>query len=167
MDIGATLCSARAPRCGACPLATSCVARAQGRTERYPVKTKRLKRGARSNALLWLTDAQQRIWLTQRAPSGVWAGLWTLPLFDSLDALRALSAAWPGRGEALTPIEHALTHFDWQLEPWRHELPRRLSAARGQRIEAALGAGRWFTREQALALGLPAPIRRLMSTAMP
>ncbi len=165
MDIGATLCSARAPRCAACPLAASCVARAQGRPEHYPVKTKKLKRGARSNALLWLTDAQQRIWLTQRAPSGVWAGLWTLPLFDSIDALRALAADWPGRSEALTPIAHALTHFDWRLEPWRHELPRRVSAERRGQIEAALGAGRWLTREQALALGLPAPVRKLISTA--
>jgi A/G-specific adenine glycosylase len=163
MDLGATLCAARAPRCDACPVQSMCVARAQGRPERYPVKTRRTSRGARANALLWLTDAQQRVWLTQREPRGVWAGLWTLPLFDSLDALRTLSASWPGRGEALAPIDHALTHFDWRLEPWRHALGSRAGAARVAAIETALPPGAWFTIDGALALGLPAPIRKLLT----
>jgi A/G-specific adenine glycosylase len=161
MDLGATLCTARAPRCEACPLAALCMARAQGRPERYPVKMKRLRRGARSNALLWLSDPKRRLWLTQRPPTGVWAGLWTPPLFDSIDEVRALSTAWPGGGQALAPIDHALTHFDWRLEPWRHVLGAR---ARIASVESALPAGRWFEHDQALGLGLPAPIRKLLQT---
>ena len=57
MDLGATLCTTRAPRCDECPLATTCVAKAQGRPDRYPVKTRQLKRGARHNAMLWLVDS--------------------------------------------------------------------------------------------------------------
>jgi A/G-specific adenine glycosylase len=165
MDLGATLCSVRAPRCGDCPAAALCVAQAQGRPERYPVKTRKRQRGTRRNAMLWLGEAQGRVWLTQRPASGVWAGLWTLPLFDSSEALRTLTAPWPGRGEALAPIDHALTHFDWRLDPWRHTLPARLAAATRQRIEAALPAGRWHTREQALSAALPAPIRKLIEQA--
>jgi A/G-specific adenine glycosylase len=75
-----------------------------------------------------------------------------------MDALQAQLAGWPGQGKALPPIEHALTHFDWTLEPVRWELPAR---ARGSILEA-LGPGRWWTREEALALGLPAPLRRLL-----
>jgi A/G-specific adenine glycosylase len=164
MDLGATLCTTRAPRCDDCPVNVSCVARAQGRPERYPVKTKKLKRGTRSNALLWLTDAQQRVWLTQREPKGVWAGLWTLPLFDSLETLLALSGAWPGQREVLPAVDHALTHFDWRLEPLLYALDPRVSAKRQAAIEATLPAGAWFDHDQALALGLPAPIRRLLLT---
>ena len=47
MDLGATLCSVRAPACPSCPLAVSCRARAQGAPERYPVKTRRLVRARR------------------------------------------------------------------------------------------------------------------------
>jgi A/G-specific adenine glycosylase len=164
MDLGATLCTTRAPRCDDCPLAVACVARRQGRPERYPVKTKTLKRGARSNAMLWLADAQQRVWLTQREPKGVWAGLWTLPLFDSLEHVHDLVSTWPGRGEPLPPIDHALTHFDWRLEPWQHALGARLSAAKRKAIEAALPPGAWFEHDTALAMGLPAPIRKLLLT---
>ncbi len=35
-----------------------------------------------------------------------------------------------------------------------------MSAARRAQGERALGAGRWFDRDEALALGLPAPVRR-------
>ncbi len=162
MDLGATVCSTRRPRCEACPLRSLCVAHREGRTERYPVKTRRLQRTQRSNAMLWLADGD-RVWLVQRPARGVWAGLWTLPLYDSLAALQAQSAAWSGRGEALAPVQHALTHFDWHLQPWHHRLPQRLSAPRRDALEAALPEGRWFTVEAALQRGLPAPVRKLLA----
>ena len=165
MDLGATLCSARRPQCEVCPLHALCVARREGQPERYPVKTRKLKRTQRSNALLWLSERDHdhdRLWLVQRPPRGVWGGLWTPPLYDTLDALQAQVAAWPGQGHALPPIDHTLTHFDWHLQPWRHALPRRLSAARRATLEAALPPGRWFKLEQALQLGLPAPVRKLL-----
>jgi A/G-specific adenine glycosylase len=163
MDLGASLCSARRPQCAQCPVHRLCVAHAAGDPERYPVKTRKLKRSQRGNAMLWLCDGEM-VRLVQRPPRGVWAGLWALPLYDALDELQALAAEWPGHGTALAPIDHALTHFDWHLEPWRHSLPQRLSAARRAALEAALPAGRWFTLEQALQLGLPAPVRRLLAT---
>jgi len=164
MDLGATLCSARRPRCAECPLRPICIAHRDGDPERYPLKTRKTRRTQRSNAMLWLSHADQ-VWLVQRPATGVWAGLWTLPLYDSPDEVQALAADWPGRGEAQVPIKHALTHFDWLLQPWRQELPVRLSAAHRVQLEAALPAGRWFTSAQALAVGLPAPVRKLLAPA--
>jgi A/G-specific adenine glycosylase len=159
MDLGATLCLARAPRCTACPLAGRCVGRAEGRPEAYPVKTKKLVRGRRRHALLWL-EQRGRWWLVQRPARGVWGGLWSLPEWPSLAALQEAAATWPGLGEALPEIEHALTHFDWTLTPLRWRLPAR---AAFDPAAARAGAGRWFTPEQALALGLPAPVRKLLA----
>ena len=164
MDLGATLCSARRPRCVDCPLQALCVAHANGDPQRYPLKTRTLKRTQRSNALLWLGDAD-RVWLVQRPATGVWAGLWTLPLYDAIDELQAHAAKWPGRGEPLADIRHALTHFDWRLQPWRQRLPSRIAVARLAALEATLPQGRWFTLAQALAAGLPAPVRKLLAAA--
>jgi A/G-specific adenine glycosylase len=162
MDLGATLCGARAPQCDACPLAADCAARREGRPERYPVKTRKTQRGARRNAMLWLVQGE-RLWLAQRPARGVWAGLWALPMFESVSQLRRATRGWPGRAQVLEPIDHALTHFDWRLEPVRHRLPARVAAASSAAIDAALPDGRWFTRDEALALGLPAPIRKLLA----
>ncbi|MCU0928049.1 MAG: A/G-specific adenine glycosylase [Burkholderiaceae bacterium] len=163
MDLGATVCTLRSPRCDACPLGARCVARVEGSPQRYPVKARRAARGRRAHALLWLQQGR-RLWLVQRPPTGVWASLWSLPEFRSADELAALVAGWPGPGEWLAPIEHALTHFDWELRPWRHALPARLDAATRHGIEAALGTGRWFDRDDALQQGLPAPVRRLIES---
>jgi A/G-specific adenine glycosylase len=138
-----------------------CVAYREGEPARYPVKTRTRRRGVRRNAMLWLTDGA-RCWLVRQPARGVWGGLWSLPLFDSIDAVRALTRHWPGRARALAPIDHALTHFDWRLEPWRHALPPRTSAARRSAIEALLPAGRWFSLVEAPALGMPAPVRKLL-----
>ncbi|HSW06255.1 A/G-specific adenine glycosylase [Aquabacterium sp.] len=162
MDLGATLCTARRPACIVCPWTEVCAARVQGRPEAYPVKTRKLKRGQRASSLLLLTQAQQ-VWLVQRPQTGVWAGLWSLPDFVDDDALQALAGDGPGEPQAWPALTHVLTHFDWLLRPWHWALPARVSATARKRIEAALPEGRWFARPDALALGLPAPVRRLLA----
>ena len=155
MDLGATVCLARKPACPACPLARECVAHRTGTQHEYPVKTRKLQRGQRDNALLWL-EHRGRWWLVQRPPRGVWAGLWTLPEYASRQALERTIAGWPGHGSWLPAIRHALTHFDWTLHPLAWRVPARL------RNLPELPPGRWATPEEALALGLPAPVRRLL-----
>ena len=166
MDLGATLCSVRNPACERCPLATLCVAHREGRPEAYPVKTRRLRRGIRAHALLWLAQGE-RLWLVQRPEQGVWAGLWSLPEFASLDELQQQLDGWPGCGETLPLIEHALTHFDWQLQPLRWQLPARLPAGRLDALTARLPPGRWVGVPQALQMGLPAPLRKLLAGQLP
>jgi len=154
MDLGATVCLARRPACERCPLAARCAAHQAGTPGRFPVKTRRLKRGRRTHALLWLRQGA-RVFLVQRPDSGVWAGLWSLPEFDDAGALDTLTAEWPGEGQWLAAFEHVLTHFDWTLQPLAWTLPPRARPP-------ALPAGRWVTVAEALAMGLPAPVRRLL-----
>jgi A/G-specific adenine glycosylase len=166
MDLGATVCTLRRPDCARCPLQPQCVAAAQGQPQRYPVKTRRTRRGRRAHALLWLAQGDTLL-LWQRPPRGVWAGLWSLPEFEDAAALQALSAGWPGQGAWLPAVEHALTHFDWTLRPLRWTLPASCAPAERDALLARIAAPaegtlRWCTRAQALALGLPAPVRRLL-----
>jgi len=155
MDLGATLCSTRVPACLLCPVATGCVARRDGTPERYPVKTRKLKRTQREHWWLWL-QWRGRVWLQQRPERGVWAGLWTLPLHDGEASLTATAAALGARLEVLPSIKHALTHFDWTLHPRYAALSRKPQAA-------LLGEGRWVGLADLDTVALPAPLRRLLS----
>lgn len=161
MDLGATLCLARSPQCLICPVNALCVAAREGRPERYPVKTRKLKRGVREHVWLWLRWGE-RVWLVQRPDSGVWAGLWSLPEFDGTEALGEASAGWPGQGEALPSFTHVLTHLDWTLHPRRCTLPAGAPSAQVDRIVSGWPSGRWFTMDEALSAGLPAPLRKLL-----
>jgi len=157
MDLGATLCSARAPACESCPVAALCRARRDGAPERYPLKMRRAERTRRENWWLWL-EWRGRVWLQQRPERGVWGGLWTLPLHDDERALDAIALALGARLEPLPVIEHALTHFDWILHPRRAKLSRKPAAA-------LLGPGRWIERADLVVVGLPAPLRRLLEAS--
>jgi A/G-specific adenine glycosylase len=161
MDLGATLCLARAPNCLLCPVQALCDAARHGTQANYPVKKRRLKRGRREHVWLWLSWREQ-IWLERRPARGVWAGLWSLPEFDSADAFDAASLHWPGAGEPLPSFVHVLTHLDWTLHPLRWTLPPRTAVSRVDNVVAAWPGGRWFSRDEALAAGLPAPLRKLI-----
>jgi len=73
----------------------------------------------------------------------------------------------PGERTVLPVIEHALTHFDWTLRPLRWTLPARGVAAALREWSTLPWAspGKWVTPQEALALGLPAPVRRLLQGA--
>ena len=164
MDLGATLCTQRAPQCTRCPLARRCQAHALGQEAAFPVRSRKLKRSRRSNAWLCLRQGS-KTWLVQRPPSGVWGGLLSLPEFDSVPALlaQARSLGWPGRAEPLAAVRHTLTHFDWELLPVRWRLPARLSAAQRLTIESTWPEGQWVGDDEVLERALPAPLRKLLS----
>ncbi|MEK9953064.1 MAG: A/G-specific adenine glycosylase [Curvibacter sp.] len=154
MDLGATVCLPRRPACAACPAAQLCVARREGRPEDYPLKTRKLKRTAQSLWLLWAHTRDGAVWLCRRPTPGVWAGLYCLELFDSLAALQAaVPAAYRERLQALPVFTHVLTHKDLHLHPVRVQLPARVRLSE---------TGDWQAAGDWPALGLPAPVRRLL-----
>jgi A/G-specific adenine glycosylase len=156
MDLGATVCLPRNPSCLICPVQAQCAAARAGQPQRYPVKTKKLKRSAES---LWLLHAQAgdgSVWLQKRPTPGVWAGLYCLPVFASRDALEdALPRPARRRLRDVQPFVHVLTHKDLHLHPVQAVLPPDWAG-----IEGA-----WFGQQEWPGLGLPAPVRRLLEAA--
>lgn len=161
MDLGATVCSLRKPACMACPLQSACIAAGEGQPEAYPVKTRKLKRKQRENWWLWL-ERDGCVWLEQRPATGVWAGLWSLPMFESeTDLLAAAAASGVADASQLEQqplIEHALTHFDWRLHPRRAVLP----SAGAESAAGRAVTGVWVARTDLPRYGLPAPLKRLL-----
>ncbi len=156
MDLGATVCTPRQPNCMLCPVPDLCVALAQGQPERYPVKTKKLKRTALSLWLLHAQDSEGGVWLSQRPVPGVWAGLHCLPLFESrADLVDAVPAAWRDDLMDQPAFVHVLTHKDLHLHVVRLTLPP--GEVHLQLPGTRVAKNAWP------ALGLPAPVRKLLA----
>lgn len=162
MDLGATLCTPRRPACERCPVQMPCVAHRQGQPEAYPVKTRKLRRTSQALWLLWARTSDGTVWLEQRPTPGVWAGLYCLPLFEDEDQLmQRLGSAQRARLQALPPFVHVLTHKDLHIHTLCLDLPA--SATRRPLWPGAQDArGAWHSAQQWPALGLPAPVRKLL-----
>lgn len=158
MDLGASLCMPRNPACPQCPLQTLCVAHREGEPEKYPVRARKLKRRSEAWWLLVLQDAAGRVWLARRPAAGIWAGLYCVPVFPLRSDLSAfLDHLGPASAQSIqegAPFLHVLTHRDLHLHP--------VIVRYGGDTTPGDGGG-WFTAEQIGALGLPAPVRKLLA----
>jgi A/G-specific adenine glycosylase len=154
MDLGATLCTPKQPRCLECPVQQQCVAASQGTPHFYPVKTRKLKRTAESWWLLLAQTKSGDVLLEQRPDCGVWAGLYALPMFASFSELQASVPLHVRQNlQEQGAFKHVLTHKDLHLHPVRLMLP----AVR------TLGQGQWLGADAWPDLGMPAPVRKLLT----
>lgn len=148
MDLGATVCTRTAPRCDECPVSADCVAHRDGRSAELPTPRPRRKLRARETVMLVMRDEQRRLYFVRRPPAGVWGGLWCLPEASGPEEL-------PRDSESLGRVDHTFTHFRLKIE-FRH--------AKTAAPEVHDGDGRWLTPDQALALGLPKPVRAFLES---
>ena len=142
MELGATLCTPRAPRCPACPWTAHCAARAQGLRGTLPVRS-RPAPVRRVEAVAVFLERHDRVLAVQRPQRGLLGGLWELPggeLRDGEPPARALARALRegvGLGlsapEPLGAIEHAFTHRLLRLHVYR------ATSGRGARPAHGLG----------------------------
>ena len=162
MDLGATLCTRARPRCATCPLATSCGARAGGRTAELPHRKPRAPLPRRSCVMLVVLDSAT-VLLERRPPAGIWGGLWCLPQADDMASARALAERlgvdWPGR-RTLPAIAHGFTHYHLAIAPVLLHAARLPRSATGVEEPGRV----WLPLSDAHGAALPAPVKKLLAS---
>lgn len=163
MDLGATVCTRAKPRCAQCPVSEDCIAQRNGLTAALPARKPARAVPTRQTIMLVLRDAQGRLLLERRAPSGIWAGLWSLP--EASDETAAQDAAARAGAHshglavfrALPAFTHAFTHLRLDVMPLTADVQRTAGIADDP-------DRRWLLPREAAALGLPAPVRKLIAS---
>ena len=107
MDLGATICRPKNPRCGDCPLSADCAAFASGNPEAFPLRTTRAARPHRHGVAWWI-ERDGRVWLVRRPAKGPLGGMAALPGSEWGEEV-------PGRLNALAHVRHVFTHFSLDL----------------------------------------------------
>jgi len=160
MDLGATLCTRTKPRCSDCPLQQNCRGFIQGNPERYPfAKPKKIIPIRKTNWIIAQNCAGE-VLLEQRQPSGIWGGLWVFPEFNTDQnieqscqnrlniSIKSISSE--------KHIRHVFSHFKLDIHP--HFV---LCDANTDQIGENKNMT-WYRINQALELGLPAPVKSLL-----
>ncbi|RSZ55411.1 A/G-specific adenine glycosylase [Massilia atriviolacea] len=162
MDLGATLCTRSKPDCTRCPLRGRCVAYASGRTAELPVRKPKKTIPEKQAALLVVIDSGQ-VLLEQRAQSGIWGGLMSLPEVDghALRGALAIEAVGPAASafgmveevQALLPLVHVFTHYKLHIAPYQVNLSQRAPLA---------APYLWWDLARIDSAPLPAPVKKLL-----
>ena len=122
MELGATVCLPRAPRCGICPLAAVCEARRAGRQQQLPVKPRKAQPVKIAMAVA-VVERRGRLLLWQRAAdSRRLAGFWELPSPEQLPELHAM--------REIGTFRHTITHHHYRVTVRAGRLAPKARAAR-------------------------------------
>lgn len=174
MDLGATVCTRSRPKCPLCPVNKICQAWLTGNVDQFPKRKPKKTKPTRRAVILIVQDPQARVWLEKRPDTGIWGGLWSFPQYETHDMMQRalngfikssyLSTLSEGHRAGLDLIEwpeltHSFSHYHLQMQP----VQIRLSELNESMFAMSDIQGEWFDCRQALALGLPAPIRKLVT----
>ncbi|MCS6930801.1 MAG: A/G-specific adenine glycosylase [Acetobacteraceae bacterium] len=156
-DLGATVCTPRAPACTLCPVRPACAGAAAGIAAALPAKAARPPRPLRHGVHFLALRGDGAVWLRRRPPRGLLGGMWEIPgtpWRDSpwAEAEAAAHAPCRARWRAVPGVaRHGFTHF---------ELAATLRVARAE----GLPEEGWHAAARAEAI-LPRAMRRLLALA--
>jgi A/G-specific adenine glycosylase len=161
MELGATVCTPAAPKCGECPLRSMCRARAQGKVDRIPAPKKKAARKELVLVCARVVRADGAVLLEQRPRGGLWGGLWQPPTVECADG-EGLGAAAAGRLLALDltlepagVVPFATTHRAVKFVVFA-------ASVRGAGRAVATGGRRWVAVEELGTFALSNAAKRVL-----
>ncbi len=156
MELGATVCTPRAPRCGSCPIKGQCHASAEGLQNHIPAPKARTTRRELFCDVARVEDARGRLLVERRTGGGMWDGLWQAPTLERDDRHSS-----PAEVRAAGVFEGA-----HQSGEFTHQTTHRVVRFRVWTGTARAGAthprGEWKSRRAVEGLALSSPQRRIL-----
>jgi A/G-specific adenine glycosylase len=152
MELGATVCLPKSPRCGRCPVKRDCQAHAQGRVDELPV-TRPRKQPTKVTHHVYALERRGKFVLRQRGSESLWAGMWELPTCETADGDSTLGLT-TDKPNHLGRFVHITTHRRITFEVWH-------AMVTGGRLKRS--AGIWRKLEDVDDLPLAAPQQRVIS----
>lgn len=160
MDLGATVCTRSRPQCAVCPLRTGCQAYATQQVTAFPQTKPSKAVPLRHTVMLVIRDDHGRILLQRRPPTGIWGGLWSLPECAPAEDIHPFCAQQLGLAvtteNTMPTFSHTFSHFVLHITPQLARMQAPLSV-----MDDTQHA--WYNLAQARKLGLPAPVKKLLS----
>ncbi|HEY6821931.1 MAG TPA: A/G-specific adenine glycosylase [Burkholderiales bacterium] len=157
MDLGATVCHKRNPRCTRCPIQRACVARARGLLAEIPAP--RPNKPLPVKRATWLVLVRSGKVLLEKRPSrGVWGGLWAFPEKRRCTiAAQCRSLGYQVAGVTRLPaLEHGFTHFRLKIQPVLCKVAKPDTSSKDGAVTT------WMPLGEAGEAAIPSPVRSLI-----
>lgn len=132
MELGATVCTPRGPRCSVCPLKGVCVARRMGKEEEIPGAKRAAGRARMVQRVVVVRDGRGRVLMERRPMGGLWGGLWQpVEVERARKAAGSIGVKVPARPAAR--VRRTLSHRDMVIEVFDGGVLRGAEARRAER----------------------------------
>ncbi len=160
MDLGATVCTPKSPKCGNCPWEDDCVAKSLGTAADLPARLSKKPKETRRGYAFW-AEYGGNVWLRRRPDKGLLGGMMEVPSdewapsnsWDNIPAPRIpIIANWE-----LLPgiVRHTFTHFHLELKIIRLDLEEMIN----------LQEGEWCPVDKADSYALPTVMKKVFNHA--
>ncbi len=136
MDLGATICKPRSPKCESCPWRLDCKAFSSGLQNRIPEKTTKARRPVRRGVVYVGIRQDGALLLERRPETGLLGGMLGWPGCEWNDREQARPpcvGAWKDTGRT---VQHAFTHFELQLRVVTGKMPENSIPQQGAFVPA-------------------------------
>jgi A/G-specific adenine glycosylase len=144
MDLGATICRPKQPRCEICPLQSDCAAYASGHPEAFSATRQKCRRPHKHGVAYWI-ERNGYVWLVRRPAKGMLGGMAALPGGD-------WQASKPRVERSVAAVRHVFTHFSLDLTIEARTEP--------------VGEGWWQPLSRLDEAGLPTLYRKAAKTVL-
>lgn len=163
MDLGATVCTPKSPKCLLCPWQDACAARAAGLELELPRKKPKKPRPTRIGTVFWLErdNGQGREVLLRRRPEkGLLGGMMEVP-----------SSPWDENGDQGEAVTHAPVYVGWQPvdDTVRHIFTHfvlELNVLRGTLTSAKHVDGVWVALDDLDKQALPTVMKKVVKAVL-
>lgn len=155
MDFGATLCTRSRPNCSTCPLQKGCGAFKNGRTKELPHGKPKTAKPTKQTYMLMIQNDQGDVLLQQNPPTGIWGGLWCPPQTQELSEKMSVNGLSVSKKKTLPMLKHTFSHFHLEITPVLCSYSHTHSVADDSSL--------WYKSSASQAVGLAAPVKKLLS----
>ncbi len=165
MDIGASICTPKAPKCLLCPISSYCMAKKIGKAETLPKKEPKKVKPVRRAYFYWIENKEGEVWFIKRPEKGLLGGMPALPStnwdsakengkkFEEAKAELHQDIAIKGI-EAKGQITHVFTHF---------KMEAKLICIKKEELNDFPNEGYWVSEKDVDGLGLPTLLQKVIS----
>lgn len=155
MDFGATLCTRSKPKCEACPLKPDCSTFASDRVSELPHGKPKRDKPTKQTYMLLIKNDEGEFLLQQNPPSGIWGGLWCPPQTPELEPNMPIGELTVNTLNELPMLKHTFSHYHLEITPVACQITEKPQIV-------AENSHVWYKSSSSKALGLAAPVKKLL-----
>ncbi len=160
MELGATICTPRSPKCLLCPVRENCAAFFSGEQNELPIKSKNKKVKLLLYDVFIVQNYDGKFLMEKRSDTGLLANLWQFPMVDrslenNIDTIPLLEKKFGVnfiKENEFGPLKHIFSHLSWEMNS---------ISGKATQEKNIPDTCKWLSKEEVQDVPMPVPMLKI------